>query len=44
MKLLDHLQTELTTLDAQSLLRRRRNTDTMCAPRTQVDGKPMLAF
>lgn len=44
MKLLDHLQTELTTLDAQSLLRRRRITDTMCAPRTQVDGKAMLAF
>ncbi len=44
MILLDHLQAEMDKLDIQNLRRRRRVTDTVCAPRTQVDGKPMLAF
>lgn len=44
MILLDHLQAELGRLDTQNLRRRRRTTDTVCAPHTRVDGKPVLAF
>ncbi len=35
---------ELATLDAQTLLRRRRVVDTACGPELVVDGKPVLAF
>ncbi len=44
MKLLDALDRELQSLDAQNLRRRRRTTDTPCAPRLKIDGRPMLAF
>lgn len=44
MKLLAALDRELTQLDEQRLRRRRRVADTPCAPRVQVDGRPMLAF
>jgi 8-amino-7-oxononanoate synthase len=44
MELLDALDRELQQLDKQSLRRRRRIVDTPCAPRVEVDGRPMLAF
>ncbi len=44
MILLEKLELELDALNAKSLRRRRRIADTGCAPRVQVDGKPMLAF
>ncbi|WP_394781175.1 8-amino-7-oxononanoate synthase [Undibacterium sp.] len=44
MPLLDKLETELDALSAKSLRRRRRVAESGCAPRVQVDGKPMLAF
>ena len=44
MKLLDMLDRELQLLDAQNLRRRRRTTDTPCAPHLHIDGRPMLAF
>jgi 8-amino-7-oxononanoate synthase len=44
MELLDKLSRELQQLDKQSLRRRRRVVDTPCAPRVDVDGRPMLAF
>ncbi|HEY8100281.1 MAG TPA: 8-amino-7-oxononanoate synthase [Burkholderiaceae bacterium] len=44
MPLIASLQKELQQLDARALRRRRRVTDTPCAPRVQVDGRPMLAF
>ena len=44
MKLLAALDRALTQLDEQRLRRRRRVADTPCAPRVQVDGRPMLAF
>jgi 8-amino-7-oxononanoate synthase len=44
MKLLDMLDRELQALDAGSLRRRRRTTDTPCAPTQHIDGRPMLAF
>lgn len=44
MELLDRLERELQALDQRSLRRRRRIADTACAPRVQVDGRPMLAF
>ena len=34
----------MAQLDAQSLRRRRRTTESPCAPRVQVDGRAMLAF
>ena len=44
MKLLDTLHRELQSLDAQNLRRSRRTTDTPCAPKLDIDGRPMLAF
>ncbi|MEN3296770.1 MAG: 8-amino-7-oxononanoate synthase [Burkholderiales bacterium] len=44
MELLDALDRELQQMDKQSLRRRRRIVDTPCAPRVEVDGRPMLAF
>lgn len=44
MELLANLHRELQQLDAQSLRRRRRITETPCAPIVQVDGRSMLAF
>lgn len=44
MQLLAALDRELTQLDEHRLRRRRRVADTPCAPRVQVDGRPMLAF
>lgn len=44
MELLSALERELQQLDARSLRRRRRVTDTPCAPRVTVDGRDMLAF
>jgi 8-amino-7-oxononanoate synthase len=44
VELLDALDRELQQLDKGSLRRRRRVVDTPCAPRVQVDGRPMLAF
>jgi 8-amino-7-oxononanoate synthase len=44
MTLLNKLEVELDALNAKSLRRRRRTADSGCAPRVQVDGKPVLAF
>lgn len=44
MKLLATLEQELQQIDARSLRRKRRVAETPCAPRMQVDGRPMLAF
>jgi len=44
MKLLAQLEAQLQALDQHGLRRRRRVADTPCAPRVQVDGRPMLAF
>jgi len=44
MELIAALERDLQQLDALSLRRRRRIADTPCAPRVQVDGRPMLAF
>ena len=38
------LEDRLHQLDGQALRRRRRVTDTPCAPRVQVDGRDMMAF
>ncbi|MES2024265.1 MAG: 8-amino-7-oxononanoate synthase [Pseudomonadota bacterium] len=43
-KLIAGLEQQLAQLDAQSLRRRRRTTESPCAPRVQVDGREMLAF
>lgn len=43
-KLIAALEQQLDQLDAQSLRRRRRVTESPCAPRVQVDGRAMLAF
>lgn len=43
--MIDHsLQTELASLAAAGLTRRRRRLDAPCAPQTVVEGKAMLAF
>ncbi|HJU70848.1 MAG TPA: 8-amino-7-oxononanoate synthase [Paucimonas sp.] len=44
MELIAALDRELQALDARGLRRRLRVADTPCAPRAQVDGRPMLAF
>lgn len=44
MKLIEALDLELQQLDQRSLRRKRRAAETPCAPRVQVDGRPMLAF
>ncbi|MBO1114500.1 8-amino-7-oxononanoate synthase [Bordetella petrii] len=44
MQLLDTLQASLRELDAQHLRRRRRTTESPCAPHVRVDGRDMLAF
>src|SRR5690606_7224715 len=44
MRLLDTLHANLQTLDTQHLRRRRRTTETPCAPHVRVDGRDMLAF
>jgi len=41
---LNRLQAGLDALDAQSLRRRRRTVHTRCAPDTDADGQPLLAF
>ena len=38
------LQTEIGRLDAQGLRRRRRTTETACAPNLMLDGQPVLSF
>lgn len=43
-KLIAGLEQQLAQIDAQSLRRRRRITESPCAPRVQVDGRDMLAF
>lgn len=43
-ELLNRLQAGLHALDAQSLRRRRRTVHTRCAPDTDADGQPLLAF
>jgi len=43
-ELLNRLQAGLDALDAQSLRRRRRTVHTRCAPDTDADGQPLLAF
>jgi 8-amino-7-oxononanoate synthase len=43
-KLITGLAQQLAQLDAQSLRRRRRTTESPCAPQLQVDGRAMLAF
>jgi 8-amino-7-oxononanoate synthase len=43
-KLIAGLEQQLVQIDAQSLRRRRRITESPCAPRVQVDGRDMLAF
>ena len=43
-ELLSRLQAGLDALDAQSLRRRRRTVHTRCAPDTDADGQPLLAF
>jgi len=42
--LLNRLQAGLRTLDDQALRRRRRTVHTRCAPHTDADGQPLLAF
>jgi 8-amino-7-oxononanoate synthase len=42
--LLQTLEAGLQELDAARLRRRRRTVDTACAPRAQVDHRPVLAF
>ncbi|GAB1576841.1 8-amino-7-oxononanoate synthase [Bordetella petrii] len=44
MQLLDSLEAGLRDLEARHLRRRRRTTDTPCAPAVRVDGRDMLAF
>jgi 8-amino-7-oxononanoate synthase len=44
MQLIAALDQELQQLDARSLRRRHRVSDSPCAPRVQVDGRTMLAF
>jgi 8-amino-7-oxononanoate synthase len=44
MDLIANLERELRELDERSLTRRRRVLDTPCAPRTVVEGRPLLAF
>ncbi|MBF8178088.1 8-amino-7-oxononanoate synthase [Herminiimonas contaminans] len=43
-KLIAGLEQQLAQIDALSLRRRRRITESPCAPRVQVDGRDMLAF
>lgn len=43
-KLIAGLEQQLAQIDALSLRRRRRITESPCAPRVQVDGREMLAF
>lgn len=43
-KLITGLAQQLAQLDAQSLRRHRRTTESPCAPQLQVDGRAMLAF
>lgn len=42
--LIDVLQAQIEQLDAQGLRRRRRTTETACAPHTVVDGQHVLSF
>jgi 8-amino-7-oxononanoate synthase len=42
--LITSLQQKLKQLDARGLRRRRRTTDSPCAPQVQVDGSTKLAF
>lgn len=44
MNLIAHIDRQLDTLAAHSLMRRRRVTDGACAPRQVVDGRELLAF
>ena len=44
MKLINEIERELAQLDQHNLRRRRRVTETPCAPRVTVDGRDMLAF
>jgi 8-amino-7-oxononanoate synthase len=44
MELIAALEREIQQLDQRKLRRRRRVAETPCAPRVQVDGRPMLAF
>ncbi|MFC4930602.1 8-amino-7-oxononanoate synthase [Massilia sp. GCM10023247] len=44
MDLIENVHRKLATLDAHSLIRRRRVADTRCAPLQVVDGRAMLAF
>lgn len=41
---LERLQAQLAALDAAGLRRRRRTTDSPCAPHVKVDGRELLAF
>jgi 8-amino-7-oxononanoate synthase len=43
-ELLTRLQAGLDALDAQSLRRRRRTVHSRCAPDTDAEGQPLLAF
>jgi len=43
-KLIAELDARIAELDAQSLRRRLRVSESPCAPHVQVDGRPMLAF
>ncbi len=44
MKLITRLNHKLASLDSRSLLRRRRTTDSACAPIMQVNGRALLTF
>lgn len=44
LAMLDTLHRELERLDAQGLRRRRRTTETACAPNLMLDGQPVLSF
>jgi 8-amino-7-oxononanoate synthase len=44
MKLIADLEQRLRGLDQASLTRRRRTVATACAPRLEIDGRPLLAF
>jgi len=44
MELLNRLEQQLDGLREKSLIRRRRNVETPCAPRVKVNGRELLAF
>ena len=44
MDMIANIDLQLRDLDERSLTRRRRAVDTPCAPRLEVEGRPLMAF